>query len=237
MDRLGPAIRPHRRDSVVEAYETGRPARVGAVQRRSEGRLHAGNAALDLQAGGGERVAEIAGAFVLLVPQLGMVVDEPADLRNDAGLRCDGVEDRQRIGHRERLPERPLDEHLHELRLVVGGAGGVVDRRRILGGPLTCRRQHVAVEAVDGRAGESFLGRARPGWSRAHRPDRYASLGQDAVDDTRQTGDRGRRPLVEGELRVGDRRAFGKRGDPYSRQQLTLLEACLVRPDDEVGDR
>ena len=71
-------VRPHGRDSVVEAHEAGRPARAGAVQRRSESRLHAGNASLDLEAGGGERVAEVARALVLLVPELGMVVDEPA---------------------------------------------------------------------------------------------------------------------------------------------------------------
>ena len=47
---------------------------------------------------------------------------------------------------RERLPERPLDEHAHELRLVLGGAGGVVHRRRILGCTGAGLRDHARVD-------------------------------------------------------------------------------------------
>ena len=237
VDGLGPTVRPHGRDRVVEAHEAGRPARTGAGQRRAESRLHAGHASLDLEPGGGERVAEVARALVLLVPQLGMVVDEPAHLRDGPGLRGNGVQHRrgrssdrlpQRSARRapsraapcsRRSPWRRRQARRPRPRAHLPSTARAVELRR------QARRPELPRPRATGQAARPPSRRLRgPRPRRRRRLARGRRPWPSAARGTRTSRGRPPRP-----------RASGGTAPPSSSSPCS--SARLVRADDELGDR
>ena len=126
-------------------------------------------------------------ALELLVPELGMVVDEA-----DRHRGCGGLRRQPRRGHvSESITRAPpgtsLDEYAHELGLVLGGAGGVVHRCRILGCTGAGLRTTPGSISPHRHPCEQRLGRGgayRPG---TDRPDGDARLRHDAALDAPRT--------------------------------------------------
>ena len=89
---LDASVRTDRRDSVVETHDPDRAPGPAAGEGRPEGGLHAGDALLEGEASAGESLAEVRGALPLLVPELGMRVNEADRFPQRIGL---GVDRRQ----------------------------------------------------------------------------------------------------------------------------------------------
>src|SRR5581483_1039435 len=202
----------------VGAEDRGdRPALGGVASQRGE-RAPGVAVALELVLGA-EALAEVAHE------QLADLVRIVDDAENRADWLVHG-------GSGEGVAEAALDEHADELLLVLDTAVCILDRTGRLRGELAGPAQRVGVA---GRGARQLC--FDPHRARADGADRDARVGDRSVLDAHRAGDRRRRPLVEGELAMGDSCALRRERDPHRAEELAVRERGLVRADEELGER
>ncbi len=117
VDRLQRAVRPHRRDRVVEGRQRHRAPGTRPCEPGDERRLEARGAALDREPAVRERPGQPLGAGVLRVAELRVRVDE-ADRGPDQGLPG-----------RDRREDGVVVEHWRGMIARAGPAAGAVSMR------------------------------------------------------------------------------------------------------------